>query len=111
MFRILRKTLTGALAVLCVASAVALAAEGTLSGTVQNVDPRQGRIIVKAGEDNIVELRAPADLLTGLQTGDVVEVRRSGQQATFIRRQEGVQRPEIGGALQLQPPGEMPKSQ
>jgi len=93
-------------------SALALAADGSLSGTVQNVDPQQGRITVRTGEDNVVELRAPADLLLGLQSGDAVEVKRSGQQATFIKRQqENGQRPDIGGALQLQPPAEMPKSQ
>ncbi len=112
MFRTLRKTLTVTLAMLCMTSALALAADGSLSGTVQNVDPQQGRITVRAGEDNVVELRAPADLLIGLQSGDAVEVKRSGQQATFIKRQqENGQRPDIGGALQLQPPAEMPKSQ
>jgi hypothetical protein len=112
MFHILCKTLTIALAVLCVMSATALAADGTLSGTVQNVDPQQGRITIRAGEDNVVELRAPAELLIGLQSGDAVEVKRSGQQATFIKRQqESGQRPDIGGTLQLQPPVEMPKAQ
>jgi hypothetical protein len=106
MFRTLRKTLTITVAVLCVMSALALAADGTLSGTVQNVDPQQGRITVRAGEDNVVELRAPVDLLIGLQSGDAVEVKRSGQQATFIKRQqESGQRPDRGGALQLHPPG------
>src|SRR5919205_4407041 len=104
MFRTLRKTLTVALAVLCVTSALALAADDTLSGTVQNVDPQQGRITVRTGEDNVVELRAPAELLIGLQNGDAVEVKRSGKQATYIQRQqENGQRPEFGGALQLQP--------
>ena len=112
MFRTLRKTLTVTLAMLCMTPALALAADGSLSGTVQNVDPQQGRITVRTGEDNVVELRAPADLLLGLQSGDAVEVKRSGQQATFIKRQqENGQRPDIGGALQLQPPAEMPKSQ
>ena len=112
MFRTLRKTLTVALAVLYVTSVVALAADGTVSGTVQNVDPQQGRITVRAGEDNVVELRAPAELLIGLKSGDAVEVKRSGQQATFIKRQqENGRRPDIGGTLQLQPPVEMPKSQ
>ena len=112
MFHTLCKTLTIALAVLCVMSTVALAVDGTLSGTVQNVDPQQGRITVRAGEDNVVELRAPAEILIGLQNGDVVEVKRSGQQATFIKRQqESGQRPDIGGTLQLQPPVEMPKAQ
>jgi hypothetical protein len=112
MFHTLRNTLTIALAVLCVMSAMTLAADRTLAGTVQNVDPQQGRITVRAGEDNVVELRAPAELLIGLQSGDAVEVKRSGQQATFIKRQqESGQRPGIGGALQLQPPVEMPKVQ
>jgi hypothetical protein len=89
---------------------LALAADGTLSGIVQNVDPQQGRITVQAGRDNVVELRAPADLLIGLQSGDAVEVKRSGQQATFIQRQqESGQRPNMGGALQFQPPLEIPK--
>src|SRR2546423_9506972 len=111
MFRTLCKTLTVALTGLFVMSAVALAADGTLSGTVQNVDPQQGRITVRAGEDNVVELRAPAELLIGLQDGDAVEVKRSGQQATYIKRQqESGQRPDTGGPLQLQPPVEMPKS-
>ena len=111
MFRTLRKTLIVALTGLFVISAVALAADSTLSGTVQNVDPQQGRITVRAAEDNVVELRAPAELLIGLQDGDAVEVKRSGQQATYIKRQqESGQRPDTGGALQLQPPVEMPKS-
>jgi hypothetical protein len=110
MFHTLRKTLTIAFTMLCIASAIVLAADDTLSGTVQNVDPQQGRITVKAGEDTIVELRAPADLLSGLQTGDAIEVKRSGEQATFIRRREGMPRPELGGALRFQLPGEAPKS-
>jgi len=111
MFRTFYRTLIVALAGLFVASAVALAAEGMVSGTVQNVDPQQGRITISAGEDKTVELRAPAELLVGLQSGDAVEVKVSGQKATYIRKQEGVQQPDVGGALQLQPPIEMPKSQ
>jgi hypothetical protein len=114
MFRTLRNILTIALTALFVASAVVLAAD-TVSGTVENVDPQQGRLILRAEEGKVMELRAPTDLLTGLQNGDVVEVRLSGQRATFIRRQEGVQRPDPGGALRLQPPterpSEVPKSQ
>ena len=67
MFRTLRKTLTVALAVLCVTSAVALAADGTLSGTVQTWIRNKGVSPVRAGEDNVVELRAPAEMLIGLQ--------------------------------------------
>ena len=110
-FRTLRSTLTVALAVLFIASAVALAGEATMLGTVQNVDAQQGRITLNSGEDKTVELRAPAALLDGLQSGDVVEVKVSGPKATFIRKQEGAQRPDTGGALRLQQPVEMPKSQ
>ena len=99
-----------ALATLFVASAVALAAEETVSGTVENVDAQQGRMILRAEEGKAMGLRAPADLLIGLQNGDAVEVKISGQRATFIQRQEDVQRPDMGGALRLQPPVDMPKS-
>ena len=111
MFHTFRSTLAVALAVLCVASAVALAAKETVSGTVEHVDPQQGRMILRAEEGKAMELRAPAELLIGLQNGDAVEVKLSGQRATFIRKQEGVQQPDIGGALRLQPPIDMPKSQ
>ena len=111
MFCILRPTLTAVLAVLCVTVPLALADDGTLSGTIQNVDPQQGRITVRVGEEDVVELRAPADLLIGLRRGDVVEVKRTGQQPLFIQRQQDSgQRPEFGGALRLHPPVEMPKS-
>lgn len=60
------KPSTGALTMLCVASAVAIGAGGTLLRTIQNVDPQQGRRTVRAGADHIVELRAPVDLRTGL---------------------------------------------
>lgn len=110
MCRTLHSILAVALALLLVASVVALAAEETVSGTVENVDPQQGRMILRAEEGKVMELRAPADLLTGLQNGDAVEVKLTGQRATFIQRQEGVQQPYIGGALRLQPPVDMPKS-
>jgi|GraSoiStandDraft_12_1057312.scaffolds.fasta_scaffold76511_1 lipopolysaccharide export system protein LptA len=110
MYRTLRSILTVALAVLFVASAVALTAVETVSGTVENVDPQQGRMILRAEEGKAMELRAPTELLIGLQNGDAVEVKISGQRATFIQKQEGAQRPDMGGALRLQPPIDMPKS-
>jgi hypothetical protein len=111
MFRTFCSTLIVVLAGLFVTSAVAVAAPGTVLGTVQNVDAQQGRITLNAGEDKTVELRAPAELLVGLQNGDAVEVKVSGQKATFIRKQEGAPRPDLGGALQLQPSEGIPKSQ
>ena len=111
MYHTLRITLVVVWSALLLASAVAPAAEVTVSGTVQNVDPQQGRLLLSSEEGNTVELQAPAELLTGLQNGDAVRVHVSGRTATFIRRHEGVQqRPDMGGALQFQPPNERSKS-
>ena len=66
MLHTLRTTLTVVLVMLYIASPMVLAAADTLSGTVQNVDPQQGRLTLRTGEEHIVELRAPAELLTGL---------------------------------------------
>jgi hypothetical protein len=63
-----------------------------------------------SSEEGTTVLYAPAELLTGLQNGDAVEVKMSGQKAMFIRQQVGVQRPDMGGALQLQQPEGEPKS-
>ena len=110
MLRTRHKTMRVALAILCIACPVARAADATLSGTVQHVDPQQGRLTITAGEDHVVELRAPAALLHGLRRGNVVEVTSAGQHATCMRRQDGVPRPDIGGALRLQPPVARPQS-
>ena len=110
MLRTRHKTMRVTLAILCVVFSVARAADETLSGTVQHVDPQQGRLTVTAGEDHVVELRAPAALLHDLQRGDVVDVKSAGQHATCMRRQDGVPRPDIGGALRLHPPVARPQS-
>src|SRR2546427_12563774 len=88
-------------------SAVALAAGTTVFGTIQNVDADQGRLTLRAKEDKIVELQAPAELLAGLQSGDAVEVKVSGQKATMILKQGEAQQPEIGGTPLQQQPGRM----
>ena len=103
MFRTIRTTLAVALAALFVVSAVALAADTTMLGTVQNVDAKKGQITLRSDEGKTVELQAPADLLAGLQTGDAVEVKVSGQKATMILKQGEAQQPEIGGTLLQQP--------
>jgi hypothetical protein len=109
MLRTFCSPLVVALAALCVVSATALAAGATVFGTIQNVDTDQGRLTLRAGEEKIVELQAPAELLAGLQTGDAVEVKVSGQKATMIRKQGEAQQPEAGGALlQQQPDGMRP---
>jgi len=107
MLRTFRSPLVVALAALCVVSATALAAGSTVFGTIQNVDTDQGRLTLRAREEKIVELQAPAELLVGLQTGDAVEVKVFGQKATMIRKQGEAQQPETGGALLQQQPDEM----
>lgn len=93
MFRTLRLTTFVTLAVLLVTSTLGLAANTAMSGTLQNVDAQRGRITLKSDEGKTVELQAPASLLTGLQAGDAVEVRMSGEQATSIHKQGGTSRP------------------
>ena len=111
MVRILCGTLIVALAVLFVVPTVASAADETVSGTIQSVDTRKGQITLKSEEGQTVQLQAPAALLAGLETGDAVEVKVSGQKATMIRRQESAQRPDTGGTMPRQQPGTMPRSQ
>ena len=111
MVRTLRSTLAVALAMLFVASAVALAADETVSGTIQSVDARKGQITVKSEAGQTVELQAPVELLAGLQAGDAVEVRMSGQKARLIRKQDSAQRPDMGGTMPRQRPSESPRSQ
>lgn len=102
MFRKLSSILAVGLALLLVASAVTLAADETMAGTVQKVDPQSGRFTLRSEEGKIMELQAPAALLEDLETGDIVLVRLSGQKATNIQKQEGAQRPGMGGAPQPQ---------
>jgi hypothetical protein len=108
MVRILRSTLIVALAVLFVVPVVALAADETVSGTIQSVDTRKGQITLKSDEGKTVQLQAPAALLAGLEAGDAVQVKVSGQKATMIHRQEGAQRPDMGGTMPRQQPGQQP---
>ena len=107
MFRTMRSTLVVVLAVLFVASAVALAADETVLGTVQKVDVQKGRLMLQSPEGQTMELQAPAALLAGLETGDAVEVKMSGQKATMIHRLEGARQTDTGGTKQKQRPGGM----
>ena len=111
MFRTMRSTLVVALAVLFVASAVALAADETVLGTVQKLDVQKGRITLQSPEGQSMELQAPAALLAGLETGDAVEVKMSGQKATMIHRLEGAQQTDTGSTKQKQRPGSMRQSE
>jgi sporulation protein YlmC with PRC-barrel domain len=73
-----------------------------LSGTVQEVNAQGETFTLETAEGKTVDLQAPAELLTGLQVGDAVEVSRSGNQAIAIHKQEGSQQSSMG---------EKPKSQ
>jgi sporulation protein YlmC with PRC-barrel domain len=63
--------------------------EQMLSATIADLDAQQGTITLKTPAGETVDLQAPATLLTGLQAGDVVEVSRSGNQVTTIRKKNG----------------------
>jgi hypothetical protein len=113
MFYKLSRLLAVAFAVLFIASTVALAAEESLSGTVQSVNAREGTFTLKSEDGKTVEFQAPAALLTGLQTGDAVQVRASGKQATMINKMEAM--PRRPGMDSPQRPGQssqpMPRPQ
>jgi hypothetical protein len=60
--------------------------EQMLSATITDLDTQQGTLTLKTQAGETVDLQAPATLLTGLQAGDVVEVSRSGNLVTTIRK-------------------------
>lgn len=88
MYRTLSKTLVCALAVLFVVSAVALAADQKVSGTIQSVDAAKGALTLQTTDGQTMQLQAPMELLSHLQNGDVVEVTKSGNKATAINKKE-----------------------
>ena len=47
---------------------------GTMAATVQNVDQNSKLLRIRTANDEVVELKAPAELLSTLQAGDRVEV-------------------------------------
>jgi sporulation protein YlmC with PRC-barrel domain len=63
--------------------------EQMLSATITDLDAQQGTLTLKTPAGETVDLQAPATLLGGLQAGDVVEVSRSGNQVTTIRKKNG----------------------
>jgi len=115
MFHKLSRILTAALVGLFVVSTVALGggAEKAMSGTIQEVNREEGTITLKSMDGKTVELEAPAALLTGLQAGDAVEVRATGDQVTSIKQKGNAQQP---GTSDMQPqrpatPGGTPRYQ
>ena len=84
MFSKLSKLLTAAVAVLLVGSTVALAAAEVVSGTIQQMNIREGTLTLRSADGQTVELTAPAVLLHEVQIGDAVEVNTSGDYVTRI---------------------------
>jgi hypothetical protein len=84
VFYRLRTLLAAAFVVLFIVSTVALAAEETVSGTVQQMNMKEGTLSLRSEDGKTVELTAPPSLLHELQTGDAVEVRTSGNEVTRI---------------------------
>src|SRR5437899_12547716 len=95
MFYKLSKLLAAAFAVLFIVSTVALAAEETVSGTIQQMNAKQGTLTLRSEDGKTVELTAPAALLHELQTGDAVELRALGKYV-------------IGINMKGEPPAEQP---
>ena len=113
MFHKLSRILAATLAILFVAATATLAAEESMSGTIQEVNAKERTLTLRSEDGKTLELQAPAALLTGLQAGDVVEVKASGKQATVINKQRDAQLPGMEGVQPQQPgqSGEMPQSE
>jgi len=90
------RTLVIALTALFMVSILALAADTKMSGTIQDVDVQKGFITLRSEDGGIVDLRAPTELLAGLQTGDVVEVKTSGRTVTEVSKKERAQQSRPG---------------
>jgi hypothetical protein len=90
------RALLAVVAMLCVLGAVSLVTaqtEQTLAGTIDKVDAQTGSITLKTTRGP-VELQAPAPLLSGLQAGDVVEVKMVGNRAMTISKKDAMQKPK-----------------
>jgi sporulation protein YlmC with PRC-barrel domain len=79
------------------------AQETVMSGTVAAVDVPGERLTLKAAGGKAVELQAPVEMLNGLQSGDVVEVKIAGTRATEIHKQKSGSSSDTGNMQQLQP--------
>jgi hypothetical protein len=78
------RLLVTTLAVLCLLSTMPVAAAELLSGTVQQVNMREGTLTLSLVDGRTVELTASASLLNDVQTGDAVEIQALGQHAMVL---------------------------
>ena len=62
----------------------AMGGAGSMPATVQNVDQNAKLLRLKTANNEVVELKAPSELLSTLQAGDSVEVviHKRGDKAT-----------------------------
>jgi hypothetical protein len=96
------RTLIVILTALFMVSTLVLAADTKMSGTIQDVDVQKGFITLRSEDRGIVDLRAPTELLAGLQTGDVVEVKMSGKTVTEVSKKENIQQLRPGRPSNMQ---------
>jgi Cu/Ag efflux protein CusF len=84
-----------------------------ISATVQGVDAQQETVTLRTSDGETVDLRAPADLLAGLQAGDAVEVAMVGKEVRTIHKKGDGAQQASPDARQPQPEsqGGMPKPQ
>jgi Cu/Ag efflux protein CusF len=84
-----------------------------ISATVQGVDAQQETVTLRTSDGETVDLRAPADLLAGLQAGDAVDVAMVGKEVRTIHKKGDGAQQASPDARQPQPEsqGGMPKPQ
>jgi sporulation protein YlmC with PRC-barrel domain/Cu/Ag efflux protein CusF len=95
------------------ASKAGAQSDETISATVQGVDAQQETVTLRTSDGETVDLRAPAELLAGLQSGDAVEVAMVGKEVRAIHKKEDGAQQTPPDAQKPQPaaPGGMPKPQ
>lgn len=62
------------LAVLLVVPTLILAATETISGMIESVDAKTGRLVVETSEDESKEVTAPKEMLQSLKPGDKITI-------------------------------------
>jgi hypothetical protein len=98
------RALVTMLPALFMVSALVLAADTKLSGTIQDVNMQKGFITLRSEDGDIIDLRASPELLAGLQTGDVVEVKTSGKTVMEVSKKKSARQSRPGQ------PGDMQQS-
>jgi sporulation protein YlmC with PRC-barrel domain len=74
-----------------------------ISATIESIDSQKGNVTLRTESGETVDLRVPAELLVGLQVGDAVEVKASGNTATAIHKKEETPQSRMLGEQKLPP--------